>query len=107
MFRQATARQIPIAVINGRISDKSFSRYKLVRPFIRRVLNDLTIAAMQTERDAGRIRELGLSADQISVSGNLKFDSASIPSNDRFTDGISARFGFGDEPPANRCRKHA
>ena len=99
LFRQAHRQAIPIAVINGRISDKSFSRYKRVRPFIRRVLNDLTIAAMQTERDAGRVRELGLSADRIGVSGNLKFDSASIASNDRFTDGISARFGFGDNRP--------
>lgn len=99
LFRQANKRGIPVAVLNGRISEKSFGRYKMVKPFIRRVLNDLALAAMQSERDAARIRELGITEDRISVTGNLKFDSAAAPSNDRVTDEIRRRFNFKDGRP--------
>lgn len=99
LFRQAKKREIPVAVLNGRISDKSFARYKLVRSFIRRTLNDLTLATMQSETDAARITELGMPADRVSVSGNLKFDSASVRADESLTEEIRRRFGFGDGRP--------
>ena len=55
-----------------------FRRYMRIRPFMRKVLDDLTIGVMQSENDAKRIRNLGLNENRISVSGNLKFDSAAI-----------------------------
>ena len=88
-----------MALLNGRISEKSVGRYKLVRPFIRRVLNDLTLAAMQTEQDAARIEQLGMRKDRISIAGNLKFDSASTPSDFDLESEIRNRFAFnGDRP---------
>lgn len=99
LFRQANKRDLPVGLLNGRISDKSFGRYKLVRSFIRRVLNDLTVAAMQTERDADRIRELGMPADRINVSGNLKFDSAPVGSKREVIGQNRERFGFDDDRP--------
>lgn len=99
LFRQSKRREIPVALLNGRISDKSFGRYKMIRSFIRRVLDDLTVAAMQTENDAARIRELGMAQDRISISGNLKFDSASVSLDERLTEQIRRRFGFDGECP--------
>jgi 3-deoxy-D-manno-octulosonic-acid transferase len=99
LFSEARQRDIPVALLNGRISDKSFGRYKRVRPFIRRVLNDLTLAAMQSERDAKRIRELGLADDRINIAGNLKFDSASITFSKHVTDELRLRFKFADNRP--------
>lgn len=99
MFREARKREIPVALVNGRISDKSLGRYKLVRPFIRRVLNDLTVAVMQTERDGARIRELGLPQDRTSIAGNLKFDSVSATSDSRVGNEFRDRFGFADGRP--------
>ena len=99
MFREAGKREIPVALLNGRISDKSFGRYKLVRPFIRRVLNDLTLAAMQTEQDAARIEQLGMPENRISIAGNLKFDSASTTSDFDLGSEIRNRFGFNDGRP--------
>lgn len=96
MFREAKKREIPVALLNGRISDKSFGRYKLVRTFIRRVLNDLTLAAMQTEQDAARIEQLGMLKNRISIAGNLKFDSASSTSDFDPANEIRNRFGFSD-----------
>lgn len=99
VFREASRREIPVALLNGRISAKSFGRYKLVRPFIRRVLNDLTLAAMQTEQDAARIEQLGMPENRISIAGNLKFDSASTTSDFELGDAIRHRFAFNDDRP--------
>jgi len=99
LFSEARQRRVPVALLNGRISDKSLRRYKLVQPFIRRVLNDLSVAAMQTERDAARIRQLGMPENRIAVAGNLKFDSVSAPSDAALGNEMKERFGFGDGRP--------
>src|SRR5690349_11344339 len=99
LFRAAHNKSAPIVVLNGRISDKSFGRYKRIRPFISRVLNNLTLAIMQSEQDAMRIRELGLADDCIATVGNLKFDSAGIAADAEVTDQIRARFSFADGRP--------
>jgi 3-deoxy-D-manno-octulosonic-acid transferase len=99
MFREASKREIPVALLNGRISNKSFGRYKLVRPFIRRVLNDLTLAAMQTEQDAARIEQLGMVKNRISIAGNLKFDRPSTTSDFDLGAEIRDRFAFKHDRP--------
>ena len=99
LFRECGRQGIPIALMNGRISDRSFRRYKWVRAFIRRVLNDLTLAAMQSDEDANRIRELGLAEERIIVSGNLKFDSASVSVKEALTNEIRSRFAFDGKRP--------
>jgi len=99
LFRAARKRNTPIVLLNGRISDKSFGRYKRIRSFISRVLNDLTLATMQSEQDATRIRELGLDDSRIVAVGNLKFDSAGIAEDEGLTREIGERFGFADDRP--------
>lgn len=73
-FRECRRRRVQVALVNGRVSEKSFGRYKLVRPFIRRVLADLTLAAAQSEADAARLVALGLPPGRVRVTGNVKFD---------------------------------
>lgn len=97
LFRAARRRNTPTVLLNGRISDKSFRRYKRIRPFISRVLNNLTFAIMQTEQDAQRIRELGFAHDRIAAVGNLKFDSAGTAADDKLTNQIRERFSFADD----------
>lgn len=99
LFRECRKNQIPVALLNGRISDKSFRRYKFIGPFIRRVLNDLTFASMQSDQDAQRIRELGLTEGRIFVTGNLKFDSATAATNHDLTGALRERFGFDSKRP--------
>lgn len=99
LFRAARRRNTPIVLLNGRISDKSFGRYNRIRAFISRVLNDLTLATMQSDQDASRIRELGLSDDRIVAIGNLKFDSAGGDADEQVTNQIRARFAFTDGRP--------
>ena len=96
LFRAARKRNTPIVSLNGRISDKSFHRYKRIRPFISRVLNNLTLAIMQSDQDAQRIRELGLARNRIVAVGNLKFDTAGSTADPEITKQIGMRFGFAD-----------
>jgi len=95
-LRECKAREIPVALVNGRISRKSFGRYVKIRFFLKRVLACLSLAVMQSERDADRIRELGMRQDRVFIAGNLKFDSSGA--TDKNTD-VKERFGFGDDVP--------
>ena len=94
LFRECYRRAIPVALINGRISVKSFGRYQMIRHFIRGVLANLSIALMQSEQDAQRIRELGMPDELVLMPGNLKFDSAENSTDDPATTDLRQRFGF-------------
>jgi 3-deoxy-D-manno-octulosonic-acid transferase len=98
LLRECSTRSIPVALINGRISQTSFRRYRWIASFIGRVLNDLTIALMQSEQDAARIRELGLPDKRILMTGNLKFDSSEA-TNEDVTVSLRARFAIDEARP--------
>ena len=95
-LRECKSRDIPVALVNGRISRKSFARYLRIRFFLRRVLECLTIAVMQSERDAERIRALGMRTDRTFTVGNLKFETGVY--TDKKTD-LKTRFGLTTEAP--------
>ncbi|HST53219.1 MAG TPA: 3-deoxy-D-manno-octulosonic acid transferase [Pyrinomonadaceae bacterium] len=97
-FRECRERGVPVALVNGRVSEKSFRRYRLIRFFIRRVLADLSLAAMQTEPDAGRVRALGLATERVRITGNVKFDIEDAGAQ-ALTDELRQRFGFDDGRP--------
>ena len=63
-----------VAVVNARISDRSFPRYRSWRGLLSRVLRYVDLFLAQSEEDARRLREIGAPADRVRVSGNLKFD---------------------------------
>ena len=72
-------RGVKTAVINGRISARSYPRYKLIRPFFRRVLADVDRFCMQSEESAHRLKDLGADPGRVTVTGSLKFDSLELP----------------------------
>jgi 3-deoxy-D-manno-octulosonic-acid transferase len=67
-------RAIPVAVVNARISDRSWPRYKMLRRLWRPLLGRLSRVLAQSELDAERLRALGCRAERVTISGNLKFD---------------------------------
>jgi 3-deoxy-D-manno-octulosonic-acid transferase len=67
-------RNIPVAVVNARISDRSWPRYQMLRRLWRPILGRLSRVLAQTSTDAERLVELGCAPPLVSVSGNLKFD---------------------------------
>ncbi len=68
-----------IALFNGRISDRSFRRYRMFRFFFRQVLSCVDLFLVQTEMDASRLAALGAVRERIQVTGNVKFDAAYVP----------------------------
>lgn len=72
--RIAAERQVPVVLVNGRISDRSFPRYRRLRFLLRPVLEMISGFAMQSQEDARRIAELGAASHRVTVTGNLKFD---------------------------------
>ena len=65
-----------IAVVNARISDRSWPRYKRFSALIQKVLANVDLFIAQTEEDASRLRDIGANEKRIRVGGNLKFDIA-------------------------------
>src|SRR5215203_4428502 len=59
-LRECKHREIPVALVNGRISRQSYRRYKLIKFFLRRVLSSLSMAVMQSETDGQRLEALGM-----------------------------------------------
>src|SRR6185369_553408 len=107
LFSECRTRKIPVALVNGRISDKSFRRYKWIQSFIGRVLGDLTLAIMQSPEDAKRIGALGVSEEKLRVSGNLKFDSANVAIDQDLTSKLRERFNFNAGPLIVAASTHA
>jgi 3-deoxy-D-manno-octulosonic-acid transferase len=79
ILRECRARGVKTAVLNGRISARSFPRYKLIRPLFRRVLAFVDLFCVQGEETAGRLAELGAPRDRMTVTGSLKFDALQAP----------------------------
>ena len=80
LLRACRKRGVRTAVVNGRISTRSYPRYKLIRPFFRRVLADVDRFCMQSGESAHRLKDLGADPGRVSVTGSLKFDSLDLPS---------------------------
>jgi 3-deoxy-D-manno-octulosonic-acid transferase len=78
-LERASARGIPVALVNGRLSERSFARYRLAGGWFARVLGRVSLYAMQTEEDAARIRRLGAREDRVFVTGNVKYDLPAPP----------------------------
>ena len=68
-----------IVIVNARLSDGSFRGYRLIRPFMRRVLQNVDSVFAQTEIDAERFRQIGAPPERVLAAGNLKFDGAPPP----------------------------
>jgi 3-deoxy-D-manno-octulosonic-acid transferase len=79
LLRLCRQRGVKTVMINGRISSRSYPRYKLVRPFFRRVLGDIDRFCMQSEESARRLIDLGADPALVTVTGSLKFDSLEMP----------------------------
>lgn len=70
----AAARGIPVVVVNGRLSPRSFARYRRLGFLTSRLFGHLRLAAVQTEEYAGHFRGLGCPPDRVHVTGSVKYD---------------------------------
>ncbi|MBP7049518.1 MAG: 3-deoxy-D-manno-octulosonic acid transferase [Phycisphaerae bacterium] len=74
----AHQRHIPVVVLNGRISDRSFSRYRRIRCVTRTFFGRIDRVLAQTEQYAERFRDLGCPAERVLVTSSLKYDTAQV-----------------------------
>lgn len=66
---------IPTLVLNARLSDRSFGKYRLFSWFIRRLTKGIKSFAVQSELDKERFLQLGVDSERVQVTGNMKFDA--------------------------------
>jgi 3-deoxy-D-manno-octulosonic-acid transferase len=76
LYRQAALRNIPLLIVNGRISPKSMQSYQPLKPLMKLALRDVQAVLAQSVQDGERFVELGLPREHLQVPGNLKFDIA-------------------------------
>lgn len=76
---RAARRGIPVALVNGRISERSFPRYRLLRRWFSPALERVALFVMQSEEDARRVEALGVPRSKIRVRGNVKYDLPPAP----------------------------
>lgn len=91
LFTALQTKGVPIVVVNGRISDRSYRGYRRLNWILATSFKKVKTFAMQSLLDADRVRELGVPAEKVQVIGNLKFDQ--IPN-----DGDALPHGFSVEP---------
>jgi len=79
LLREARRRGLPVAVVNGRIGDRSFQRMRRLRALLRPLFSAVGSFGVQSAADRDRLAALGLPAERITVTGNLKFESPEPP----------------------------
>jgi len=92
----ARSMKIPVALINGRISANSFRGYQRLTALWKRVLPALTCCAVQTEEYAARLIALGVPADRVTVTGNIKFDRVQSNRRNPKTEELRRFFGIAE-----------
>jgi 3-deoxy-D-manno-octulosonic-acid transferase len=73
-LRYLTKRNVPSILINGRVSPRSYRRYKWFKGFFEKVLRHISAFSMQSSVDSDRIIEIGADHSKVKTTGNLKFE---------------------------------
>jgi 3-deoxy-D-manno-octulosonic-acid transferase len=79
LLRACRAAGVKTLLVNGRISSRSYPRYRMARPLFRRVLANVDRFCMQSDESARRIIDIGADPARVTVTGSLKFDSLELP----------------------------
>ncbi len=86
---------VPVVVVNGRISDKSYAGYKRIKPFTSKIFGKISLVLAQTDQYAQRFREIG--AGNVIVTSSLKYDTAQIADKVQGADALAAQINIGSE----------
>jgi 3-deoxy-D-manno-octulosonic-acid transferase len=90
----ANQRGIPLALINGRMSDKSFRGYLKIRPLIRMLFSKFQQISVQTEEYANKLEQLGVDGEKIQITGSIKFDHVETSRQNPKTIHLKELFGI-------------
>lgn len=95
----AEKNEIPVMMVNGRISDRSMKRYRLILGFTRRMLAQIRWFCMQSHTDARYIEEMGADPARVQVTGNTKYDQTYAEVTPAERDELRREFGVGEAHP--------
>ncbi|NNM87615.1 MAG: hypothetical protein HKL95_03755 [Phycisphaerae bacterium] len=93
-IRFARRRNIPVRIINGRLTERSFRRYRLIRPLIARMFSAIDRLGVQTQAIADRFIALGAAAERVEVLPTMKFDTADMVDQVPGADALSRAVGL-------------
>ena len=94
LLRACRRRGVRTLIVNGRISDRSYRGYRLVRGFMRRALGGVDRVCAQNDLWGRRFLALGVPHDRLTVSGSLKFDAADDAAANGDADALLQTFSF-------------
>ncbi len=94
--RIAQQLNTPVVVINGRISNKSLSRYRKVKPFAKKIFGKVSLVLAQTDEYAERFKDLGCPSERVIVTGSLKYDTAQITNKVEGADALADQLNIKD-----------
>ncbi|MDP6693786.1 MAG: glycosyltransferase N-terminal domain-containing protein [Phycisphaerales bacterium] len=97
MLRISKERNIPVVVVNGRLSDRSYKRYKLVSRLLNPTFGRISAVAMQNELYSSKAQSLG--AQNVSVLGTMKWDNAIIRDTVDGAEELAADLGIDRNKP--------
>jgi 3-deoxy-D-manno-octulosonic-acid transferase len=97
LIRAAKKHGTKVAVINGRLGEKSFRGYRRIRPLVARLLQQIDLVAAQDDTYAERFRSLGARPETVYKTGSMKYDGAQTDRNNRATQRLAALTGFKDD----------
>lgn len=99
LIRESSKARMRIAIVNGRMSERSFKRYGYFKRTMKRLYGYIDRALMQTNADANRVMALGMRASKVKVTGNLKFDHHVTAQENELTEQFRTRFGITPDAP--------
>jgi len=85
---------VTVVVVNGRITERSCSRYRIVKSIAARLFGKVTLVLAQTDEYARRFVEIGAAAEKVVVTGSLKYDTASVGDKVEGSDRLAAQLGI-------------
>ncbi len=94
LVRIATRRGIPVAVVNGRLTQRSKRRFQRLGAVARSMFRDLAWVGAQDETIAARFRSLGVAPDRIEITSSLKWDTAQVTDRVEDADSLAAALGL-------------
>ena len=97
LIRAAKRHGAKVAVVNGRLGEKSFRGYRRIRPLVASVLRQIDLLAVQDETYAERFRALGARPESVHVTGSMKYDGAQTDRHNPTTQRLAALAGFGPD----------
>jgi len=99
LIMRSAACGVPVVIVNGRLSDKHFARYRRYRALLGPMFRALRGVGVQDDFYAARYAELGVDSERIEPTGNLKFDAAPIESDASDRTRLRAEMGIAEHAP--------